>query len=158
MTFVGFTTATQAELGDLIRHPAIALPSSYYFLRWCDRVSGIQMALPDSFPSPEGQLFNATLELRWKQLGSNYEILILSQTEPNLEFDFSALEGDWEWSDRNAYFYDNDETKFPKGFLYQDAAGQWLNPKDIPVKQRYFQDARTSTVHFVALTVDKKHG
>lgn len=157
--FVGFKTVTEEELGSLLNHSEIALSSSYYFLRWFNKVSGIQMRLPDDFPSPEGQLFNAALELRWKQRGANYEVLLLSQAVPDAQLGFSPLRGEWEWCDRNAYFYDSDETKFPKGFLYQDAENNVLSPKGEPlkqVKQRYFRDARTATIHFVALTV-KSH-
>jgi hypothetical protein len=156
--FVGFRQATAEQLKALVEHPTIALPSSYYFLRWFHKVSGIQMKLPDDFPSPEGQLFNTELELRWKQRGTTYEVLLLGKAEPDAKLGFSPLRGDWKWEgcDRNAYFYDNDETKFPKGFLYQDAEGNILSPKAKPleqVKQRYFRDARTAIIHFVALTV-----
>lgn len=156
MAFVGFRCITAAELNELVSNPAIALPSSYYFLRWFHRVSGIQMALPNDFPSLEGQLFNAELELRWKQRGNKYEVLLLSQTVPDAKLNFLRLEGIWECTDRNAYFYDNDETKFPKGFLYQDVEGKALILKEKPlkqVKQRYFRDAQTATVYFVALTI-----
>jgi len=155
--FIGFKEVSPDQLMQLITHEELAIAPSYYFLRWFHKVSGIQMVLPDEFPSPEGQLFNTTLELRWKQRGTNYEALLLSEAKPDPELGFSLLAGDWECCDRNAYFYDNDETKFPQGFLYQDAEGQLLKPKEIPVKQRYFQDSRTATVHFVALTVDKPH-
>jgi hypothetical protein len=158
MAFVGFRNATEKQLRELVSHPAIALSPSYYFLRWFHEVSGIRMQLPDDFHSPEGQLFNAELELRWKQHGKRYEVLLLGRSIPNPDLGFSPLQGDWEWEccDRNAYFYDNDETKFPQGFLYQNAAGQMLKPKEIPVKQRYFRNSQTSTIHFVALTVGKK--
>lgn len=84
--FVGSRTVTTEELGTLIRHPARSLPSSYYFLRWFHKVSGIQRALTNDFPSPEGQLFNAELELRWKRDDRNYEVLLLSKTDPGLGF------------------------------------------------------------------------
>ena len=151
--YVGSRQATADQLKELVEHSAIALPSSYYCLRWFHKVSGILMKLPNEFPSPEGQLFNTELELRWKQRGALYEVLLLSKAEPDAKLAFSPLRGEWEWCDRNAYFYDSDETKFPKGFLYQDTEGQSLKPKEIPVKQRYFRDARTTTIHFVALTV-----
>ncbi|MDX2240616.1 MAG: hypothetical protein NW224_08035 [Leptolyngbyaceae cyanobacterium bins.302] len=157
--YVGYQQVDKARLEQLIQDPKLAIAPSYYFLRWFHKVSGIQMKLPDDFPSPEGQLFNAELELRWKQRGATYEVLLLSKAEPDAKLDFSPLRGDWEWEwcDRNAYCYDSDETKFPKGFLYQDAEGNVLSPKEEPlnqVKQRYFRDARTTTVHFVALTVE----
>lgn len=155
--FVGFRNATEDQLEKLVKHPAIALSSSYYFLRWFHKVSGIQMQLPDDFSSPEGQLFNSELELRWKRRGASYEVLILGKAESTPEDGFVALDGTWEWCDRNAYFYNNDETKFPKGFLYQDANSQKIEPKGIPIKQRYFRDSQTATIHFVALTVGKNH-
>jgi hypothetical protein len=154
--FVGFRKATGEELSKLVKDATITLPSTCYFLRWPYGVSGIQMNLPDHFPSPEGQLFNAELELRWKKRGTSYEVLFLGKVQPNTELEFSPLEGKWEWCDRDAYFYNSDETKFPKGFLYQDAKGQRLDPKASPfkqVKQRYFRDAYTTKIHFVALTV-----
>jgi len=151
--FVGSQVMTKEALVDLVRDPAIASKPTYYFLRWPHKVSGIQMNRPDDVLSPEGQLFNTGLELRWKQGGTNYEVLLLSNVEPDAKFGFTALEGKWECCDRAAYFYDSDETKFPKGFLYQDEKGQMLAPKSIRIKQRYFRDKQTSKIHFVALTV-----
>jgi hypothetical protein len=151
--FVGSKTVTSEQLHTLVTHPAIARPSSYYFLRWFHTVSGIQLTLPNNFPSPEGQLFNPDLELRWKQHGSDYDVLLLSKAAPDATLGFSPLEGKWEWCDRNTYFHDSDETKFPRGFLYPDSNGQPSSSKAIPVQQRYFFNAQTATIHFVALTI-----
>lgn len=156
--FVGVKQNLPLEvLQTLVDDQRIAIAPSYYFLRWSHRVSGIQMKLPEEFPSPEGQLFNAELELRWKQQKSGYEVLLLSKSSPSSELGFSAVPGEWEWCDRRAYFYDADETKFPKGFIYQNTKGQPISPKAIPVKQRYFRDSQTATIHFVALTVGNDH-
>nr|RNJ64966.1 MAG: hypothetical protein EDM05_33670 [Leptolyngbya sp. IPPAS B-1204] len=156
--FVGVREKLSLEaLQTLVGDQRIAIAPSYYFLRWSHRVSGIQMQLPEEFPSLEGQLFNAELELRWKYRNSGYEVLLLSKSLPSSELGFSSVPGEWEWCDRHAHFYDADETKFPKGFTYQDANGQLVSPKAIPVKQRYFRDSQTATIHFVALTVGNDH-
>ena len=60
--------------------------------------------------------------------------------------EFQPLGKDWQIEERNAHFYQKTETRFPKGFDY---------PEDLNIKQRYFQDKTTATVHFVALTVEK---
>ena len=130
-----------------------AYEPSYYILRWKHKVSGILTYLPSDFPSPEGQIFNAELELRWKQNSCGYQVLLLSRNQPNSELGFTPIYKDWKICDRNAYFYDVDETKFPQGFTYKNEYEKNINPKKISISQRYFQDARTSTVHFVALTV-----
>jgi len=51
---------------------------SYYTVGFLG-VSGIVDQLPQEFPSPEGQMFNADWELRWKQQGKGYEVLLLKQ-------------------------------------------------------------------------------
>jgi len=53
-------------------------PSYYYFLRWFHKVSGIVDQLPQEFPSPEGQMFNADWELRWKQQGKATKFYFLA--------------------------------------------------------------------------------
>jgi hypothetical protein len=122
----------------------LANDSSYYFLRWANRVSGITKKL-DKFPMLEGQMFNSELELRWKQKGANYEAFLLSSTAREYP-DFEPLDREWETEDKDAYFYPDTETRFPKGFNY---------PKEPNIAQRYFKDKKTATVHFVALTIKK---
>jgi len=114
----------------------------YYFLRWVDRVSGIQSELPEGFPSPEGQAFNAEVEVRWKKRGNVYDLLWLGTETPPDEFDFKVIEGDWESEVRNAQLYPDKETRLPKG----------VKKTSCNVQQRYFRDKRTSTIHFIALT------
>lgn len=158
MIFVGFkqipsseNTNDSEELQRLIQ--SCYRETSYYFLRWKHKVSGILTYLPSDFPSPEGQMFNAELELRWKQNNRGYQVLLLSRNQLDSELRFTPIDKDWKICERNAYFYDIDETKFPQGFTYRDESQKNINPKKISIGQRYFQDAKTSTVHFVALTV-----
>lgn len=150
--YVGYRQATVEQLQELVKHRTIAIPETYYFLRWFDRVSGIRMELPEDFPSPEGQLFNAELELRWKRQGTGYDILLLSKEEPEPDLNFTSLGENWEWCDRPAKFHGSDETKFPKGFVYPDGKEKF-NPKIFPIKQRYFFNSQTAATHFVALTL-----
>jgi hypothetical protein len=120
---------------------------NYYFLRYSHKVSGICSELPKDGREIEGQMFNAICELRWKKYKTGYEVLILSKQEVKLD-GFEQLTGNWKICDRNAYWHDLNETKFPKGFIFQDTKPD--------IKQRYFQDSDTATVHFVALTVKEK--
>jgi hypothetical protein len=126
---------------------------SYYFVRSPHAVSGICMKLPDEFfPGFEGQMFNADRELRWKKQGSAYETLLLSRVEADLE-GFEPIGKNWEWCDHAAYFHGIDETKFPKSFIYKGEKNEKIVSNNISIGQRYFQEKRTATVHFVALTV-----
>lgn len=150
---------------------------SYYFLRWTHRVSGIwQRRLEqfpsliedirdrlkanrvnesqplEAFPSPEGQMFNSQLELRWKQKKANYEVLLLSAADSQQDYpDFKPVGNSWQVVERDAYLYAAEptqtETRFPKKFDYPN----------IKVGQRYFKDTQTAIVHFVALTVSSKN-
>ncbi|WP_353930218.1 hypothetical protein WJM97_18255 [Okeanomitos corallinicola TIOX110] len=125
---------------------------SYYFLRYSHCVSGICQKSPDKIEEIEGQVFNSICEMRWKKIKSGYEVLVLSKQELNLE-NFEQLTGKWKICDRNAVWYNPEEPRFPKGFIFKDENDESLNPKDIEIKQRYFQNADTATIHFVALTV-----
>ncbi|MDV3347877.1 hypothetical protein QGP82_04165 [Leptothoe sp. LEGE 181152] len=102
--------------------------------------------LPEEFPSPEGQVFNANMELRWKSQRAGYTVLLLSDTADTAD-GFTAISGDWEAVDRSAHHHESKETQYPKGFDF----GRGVEPEHI--KQRYFCDRRTATVHFVALTI-----
>ena len=114
----------------------------YYFLRWANRVSGVVPDLPDSL-SPEGQMFNVDLEIRWKQKGDKYDVLLLSQYDNDYP-EFDSFAQTWRSEDRKANFYLKDKTRFPKGFTY---------PEELNIGQRYFKDQDTGIVHFVALTI-----
>ena len=133
----------------------LATEKSYYFVRSPHAVSGICMKLHDKFfPGFEGQMFNADRELRWKKQGSAYQALVLSLVEADLE-GFEAIDKDCEWQicDRTAYFHPLDEPKFPKTFVYKGENNEKIVSNKISIGQRYFQEKRTATVHFVALTV-----
>lgn len=142
--FVGVSEQllTVDELRKLLEKPLNQ--QNYYFLRWTHKVSGIVERLPAEFPSPEGQMFNCDRELRWKQQGQHFSVLLLSTTgsEPG----FKGIGQKWETQQRDAHIYSATETRFPKG----------LSSTKVDVAQRYFMDADTATVHFVALTVAKK--
>ncbi|MDF5738333.1 MULTISPECIES: hypothetical protein [unclassified Nostoc] len=139
------------ELDTLITQ--VSNSQSYYFLRYSHAVSGICKELPDKKGQVEGQLFNSICETRWKKYKLGYEVLILSQQEFNLE-GFEKLTGNWEICHRDAYWYNPEETRFPKGFTFKDKNNQSIKPKEISIKQRYFKDSTTATIHFVALTVN----
>ncbi len=155
--------ASADELIQLLEE--LSIEPSYYFLRWVHSVSGIwkrrcdefellqedlsnyitEKNIDAKFPSPEGQLFNSKLELRWKQKGSAYEVLLLSQAgNPSDYPGFDLVGNEWETQEHQAYFHEIAETRFPKKFNY---------PDNINIAQRYFMNLETKTVHFVALTV-----
>jgi hypothetical protein len=142
--FVGVSEQllTVEQLRNLLQQPSTQ--SNYYFLRWSHKVSGIIEQLPNEFPSPEGQMFNCDRELRWKQQGQHFSVLLLSTTgsEPG----FKPIGQKWKTQQRDAHIYPATETRFPKG----------LSSTKVDVAQRYFMDTDTATVHFVALTVAKK--
>ncbi|MEM7557248.1 MAG: hypothetical protein AAF378_24800 [Cyanobacteria bacterium P01_A01_bin.84] len=133
----------QEELGE---------EETYYFLRSPHDVSGIIRKLPDTFPTPEGQMFNANYELRWKKRKSGYDVLVLSVlSESDLDLQgFESIPGKWKTSDFKAYFYNRDNnqpnlptrfpTQFPKGFTFKGLDNQEIRPEDISIGQRYFQD------------------
>ncbi len=150
--FVGVRSGlSRDEVKELLEK--LATEESYYFVRSPHAVSGICMKFPEEFfPGFEGQMFNADRELRWKKQGSAYETLLLSRVEADLE-GFEAIGKNWEWCDRTAYFHPLDETKFPKSFIYKGENDEKLDSNKISIGQRYFQEKRTATVHFVALTV-----
>ena len=133
----------------------LATEESYYFVRSPHAVSGMCMKLPEEFfPGFEGQMFNADRELRWKKQGSAYQALVLSRVEADLE-GFEAIDKNCEWQicDRAAYFHRLDEPKFPKTFVYKGENDEKIVSNNISIGQRYFQEKRTATVHFIALTV-----
>ena len=135
------TAATlKAKLAELEQ---LANARSYYFLRWPDRVSGFVTAeeLPTNFPSPEGQMFDTQLEARWQPYTDGFELLLLSAM--GKQAGFEPVGSQWEIQQRPAYVHPARETRLP---TITDARG-------LSLAQRYFYDARTRTVHFVALTI-----
>lgn len=144
--FVGFSEKDLSVTLLLEIIESLSSPSSYYFLRWTDRVSGIiQKKLTDvQFPMLEGQMFNYDYELRWKYKSqNNYEALLLSTKGKHPSF--APLGEDWLIEEHNAHIYSATETRFPKGF----------QTANVDVAQRYFKDKKTATVHFVALTTKR---
>lgn len=151
--------------------------TSYYFLRWNHKVSGIWQRRPkqfsalvedigdrlrtdqvdqsqplEAFPCPEGQLFNSKFELRWKKKGAKYKILLLSAIGSQKDYpEFQLVGNGWKVVNRDACLYASTptqiETRFPKKFDHHN----------IKVSQRYFKDSQTAIVHFVALTVSNKN-
>ena len=164
---------SKQELIELLE--SLSTSPSYYFLRWkhrvggfwkrrkdeyknlendiCDRLtknplSSIHQAAPtEAFPSPEGQLFNSILEIRWKQKQGEYQVLILSSQKQAIEINFKPIEYNWEVLEENVLVYASRETRFPKT----------LNQEKLNIAQRYFRDKNTATTHFVALTVREKN-
>jgi hypothetical protein len=147
--FVGYKEhpLSASDLFQLINK--LTTDNTYYFFRWTHTVSGVhkiqEKPIDNLFPMLEGQIFNHQFELRWKYKQNNtYDVLLLSMNHENSGF--QPLGKEWRVEERNAYFYPFTETRFPKGFNY---------PDNLEIKQRYFQDKATATVHFVALTVEK---
>lgn len=174
MSFVGVNpqVLSPQELIQVLENLETSAEPSYYFLRWSHRVSGFWQRrfekfsslaedicdhlnvnqIKAVFPSPEGQMFNNQLELRWKKKQANYEVLLLSETGTQKDYpEFQLIGNGWKVVNRNAHLYASGQTKtetrFPKKFDH----------KDIKVAQRYFMDSQTATVHFVALTVSSKN-
>ncbi|KKD39309.1 MAG: hypothetical protein WAN66_03835 [Limnoraphis robusta] len=149
MSFVGYQNISSVELKELLTQNANS--NSYYFLRWVDKVSGIVEELPLDFhqnPSPEGQMFNSELELRWKRKGSGFEVLLLTEGD-SLPGKWKTIEEDCEWETevRKACLYQPTVTRFPNRFKY---------PDNFKIAQRYFKNKKTSTVHFIALTIQEE--
>lgn len=142
MTYVASAQVQLEELQALLEE--YDRGSSYYFLRWTHEVSGILAELKE-FPSPEGQMFNAELELRWKQTAQGYRVLLLSTSE---EPGFEPLPGKWEHEDHSILLHDRKNPQYPNGFSY----GEKVNPSRI--RQRYFRNVETLAVQFIALTVE----
>lgn len=144
--FVGFSEKDLSVKVLLEIIEPLLSPSSYYFLRWTDRVSGIIQEKPtaEDFPMLEGQMFNYEYELRWKyKHQSHYELLLLSTKGEHPSF--TPLGKTWVIEEHNAHIYSATETRFPKDF----------HTTNVDVAQRYFRDKKTATVHFVALTTKR---
>jgi hypothetical protein len=133
------------ELKSLLQQPK--WQPCYYCLRWFHAISPFEKQLPEPFPSPEGQLLNEHLELRWKQKGSDqFSLLLLSTQGP--EDGFQPIGDTWITQQRDAHLYPPTETRFPN-----PGSDFHLN-----IAQRYFIDRQTSTVRFVALTIKGQNG
>jgi hypothetical protein len=147
MSYVGYTSIPTAADDQGLRQllDLYTQPGDFFFLRSLHQVSGIITELPVEL-SPEGQLFNHTLELRWKKRRQGYDILWLGLHPPADVKAFTAIERQWQTADRPALLHDRRTPQYPNLFRY---------PPELKnqIRQRYFRDAATGIVHFVALTV-----
>jgi len=146
--FVGTRTVASAdELRSQLQQ--FQTEKSFFFLRWTHRVSGLCKTLPEDFPSPEGQMFDSHKELRWKQQGKGYSVLLLSAEGDYPDFepirDSRNVPMRWNAQVQDVHPYPKTETRFPQGLNYKE--------KEFNLGQRYFSDPQTATVHFVALKV-----
>ncbi|MGB3492291.1 MAG: hypothetical protein WBA57_06160 [Elainellaceae cyanobacterium] len=136
----------QSALDQLIQRCLAG--DTWYCLRSPEAIT-LKVGLPtdDQLSSPEGQVFSQDRELRWKRLGAEYEVLLLSKTKIN-DPALQPLDEEQQWltRDLNANFYTPTETRFPRGVAY---------PNDLNIGQRYFMDSATGTVQFVALRGEK---
>ena len=144
MSYVGHTTVDERQLLELIQQCS---GDRFFFLRSSHQVSGIVSELPLVL-SLEGQVFNNQLELRWKAEKQSYRVLLLSRT---IELEgFTKIAGDWQTEDHPALLHDRRNPQYPNLFRYPLGLEK-------RIQQRYFRDATTGIVHFVALTV-KENG
>ena len=140
---------SQKQLATVLEH--LANPQSAYFLRWPHRVSGWHSKLPKEFPSPEGQLVTAEIELRWRRYGHGYDLLLLSAESVKWVADqLPELKrlGTWQTCLRPVLPYRDRIPQYPKRFQYEG-----INPDQL--QQRYFRNAQTGIVQFVALALVK---
>ncbi|NES65135.1 MAG: hypothetical protein F6K24_07650, partial [Okeania sp. SIO2D1] len=118
MSFVGTKQLNSPnELEKLLTEISQENANNYYFLRLPHKVSGIVKNLPPEFPGTEGQMFNETLELRWKKNNKGYQILVLSDADPLPEF--SPLGKTWETKRIDAFFTINkiEKPAFPEHLM-----------------------------------------
>lgn len=143
--FVGTKTVNLLEFQELLKHEFIKTDKTYYFLNWVDKVEGFLPGVPEQL-APEGQIFTPQLELRWRKQGDDYNLLLLSRIG-NFG-NCQPIKKDWQWKHetRNAHTYPRTETRFPRT----------IKANNLKIKQHYFINKQTSTIHFVALTIEKK--
>ncbi len=144
--FVGIQKVNLLDFKELLKNESLDTDNTYYFLRWVNQVEGFCPGIPDKLGSDEGQIFTPQLELRWDRKGEVYNLLLLSIIG-NIGR-FKVLKPDWDWicQTRTAHAYAQTETRFPR----------MINAQHLEIKQRYFMEKKTSTVHFTALTIQKK--
>lgn len=140
MTVAYVQTWSGATFADL--NAQLKRAGFHFFLRWPHRVSGIisRPQLPSNFPSPEGQAFNQSVELRWQLRDDRFDLLWLGLESG--AGSFSDLPGDWDCADHLAVPYEDTATRLPQAILI---------PQGMTLGQRYFRDRRTAIIHFVSL-------
>ncbi|KAB8331440.1 hypothetical protein SD80_023295 [Scytonema tolypothrichoides VB-61278] len=169
--FVGYKKEVLSVPQLLEFIPKFISEPSYYFFRWTHKVSGILEKPPTNgeFPMIEGQMFNHECELRWKYKRQNtYEVLLLTIADNHDDFipvkeTINKEEKEpWRIEPNNppygypAYGYRREETRFPKKLIFPESLDTRREEKNNQPKlaQRYFIDNQTSTVQFIALTVE----
>lgn len=138
----GFISQKSNVLIGELRQLLKSRSDTYYFLRDVDKVSGFitQDDLPNTL-SPEGHMFDQKVELRWQKRGDKYDLLWLGiEKPPN---NFKNIAGKWQCKDRDALVYPDTEARLPKG----------IKSGSVNIGQRYFSDACTDTIHFIALRI-----
>lgn len=133
------------RLGELVN--SYMDVDSWLFLRWPHRVLLRPIGEPPEtgFACLEGQAFSQTKELRWKRKGKSYEILLLSVNGGDASL--PSIGNGWETKELKAKAYPKTETRFPRKIFIPDR---------LDINQRYFIDARTGSVQFVALVPNKE--
>lgn len=145
--FVG--TKEHLELTQLQELIKSLFPEPAYFCeRKPDKIEPFKLGFLQDF-APEGQIFNQQRELRWKKTKKGFNVLLLSLDEPQTQT-LKKLENNWKTEDQNVHIYGLNETRFPRGV---HALSAEIDNNNFPLGQRYFQDADTSTIHFIALTL-----
>jgi hypothetical protein len=140
--FVGTASVDFSELKNIIQR--CLTENAWQFLRWPHQVKLSKLDIKDFSECQEGQVFNATRELRWQRQGNNYEVLLLSNEGGDNALSEIEPKRLWKTQDFNAQAYPQTETRLPR---------QVKVPKELDLGQRYFMDAETACVHFVALRV-----
>ncbi|MCU0527836.1 MAG: hypothetical protein MUF72_23830 [Elainella sp. Prado103] len=147
--FVGTRSIAADQLQSFLQESPAS--SRYYFLRWLHRVSGFINRLPETFPSPEGEMLTPDFEMRWRQTSTGYDLLLLAHQAPEWEHGFQPLQQDWIVSEPLKVHplpkADKQDTRFPNAIDY---------PSGLKLQQRYFQNKQTETVHFISLTLFSK--
>ncbi len=122
--------------------------NAWRFLRWPHQVRLLAPGDPVDYQCREGQLFNAAYELRWKRQREGIYTAMLLSVKKEVTEPLQAVENEWLVKDLDARLYPKTETRFPKGLSYEETGAKSPN-----IGQRYFINAVTGTVHFVALRV-----
>jgi hypothetical protein len=142
--FVGTASVDFVELKNIVRRCLSG--KVWQFLRWPHQVklSQLDVDSKDFFECQEGQVFNQTRELRWQRKGDSCEVLLLSDVGGDDALSEIEPKRLWKTQDLNAMAYPSTETRLPQPVKV---------PDDLDLGQRYFMDAETACVHFVALRV-----
>lgn len=149
--FVGTRSIAADQLQSFLQGSPAS--SRYYFLRWVHRVSGFTDSLPETFPSPEGEMLTPDFEVRWRQTSTGYDLLLLAHQAPEWDHGFELLGKDWIASEplvtNPLPKAEKQDTRFPNAIDYP-------YEHKFQLQQRYFQNQQTETVHFISLTLSSE--